>query len=214
MRNVKTCVGSSWCRYGMLDSTALGIEMELRYRGLRAPHKLKMGVSGCARECAEARAKDIGVIATTDGWNLYVGGNGGANPAHAQLLAAGVDEQTLFKYIDRYLMYYIRTADKLQRTAHWLQDLDGGLERAKQVVIDDSLGLAEELEAAMEKHVANYEDEWAATLADPDKLRRFRSFVNAPEVADTELEYVAERGQHRPVGPVPLGTTIRIGAPN
>ncbi len=212
LRNVKTCVGSSWCRYGMLDSTALGIEMELRYRGLRAPHKLKMGVSGCARECAEARAKDIGVIATTDGWNLYVGGNGGANPAHAQLLAGGLDEQTLFKYIDRYLMYYIRTADKLQRTAHWLQDLDGGLERAKQVVIEDSLGLAEELEAAMEAHVANYQDEWAATLADPVKLKRFRSFVNTA-APDTELEYVSERGQQRPAEPVALGASIPVGAP-
>ncbi|KUM29651.1 nitrite reductase [Arthrobacter sp. EpRS66] len=212
LRNVKTCVGSSWCRYGMLDSTAMGIKMELRYRGLRAPHKFKMGVSGCARECAEARAKDIGVIATTDGWNLYVGGNGGANPAHAQLLAGGLDDETLLKYIDRYLMYYIRTADKLQRTAHWLQDLDGGLERAKQIVVDDSLGLAQELEEAMEAHVANYEDEWAATLADPVKLKRFRSFVNTAQ-PDTDLEYVSERGQRRPAEPVSLGTSIPVGAP-
>ncbi|NQD40657.1 nitrite reductase large subunit NirB [Glutamicibacter halophytocola] len=212
LRNVKTCVGSSWCRYGMLDSTALGIEMELRYRGLRAPHKLKMGVSGCARECAEARAKDIGVIATSEGWNLYVGGNGGANPAHAQLLAGGLDDETLFKYIDRYLMYYIRTADKLQRTAHWLQDLEGGLDHAKQVVVEDSLGLAEALEAAMESHVANYEDEWAATLADPVKLKRFRSFVNTAE-PDTALEYVSERGQRRPAEPVALGASIPVGAP-
>ncbi len=212
LRNVKTCVGSSWCRYGMLDSVAMGIEMELRYRGLRAPHKFKMGVSGGARECAEARAKDIGVIATAEGWNLYVGGNGGANPAHAQLLAGGLDDATLLKYIDRYLMYYIRTADKLQRTAHWLQDLDGGLDRVKQVVIDDSLGLAEEMEAAMERHVANYEDEWAATLADPVKLKRFRSFVNTAE-PDTDLAYVPERGQKRPAEPVALGIHIPVGAP-
>ena len=214
LRNVKTCVGSSWCRYGMLDSVAMGIHMELRYRGLRAPHKFKMGVSGCARECAEARAKDIGVIATAEGWNLYVGGNGGANPAHGQLLAGGLDDTTLIRYIDRYLMYYIRTADKLQRTAHWMADLDGGIEHVRAVVVDDSLGLGAGLEAAMETHVGNYQDEWAATLADPAKLRRFRSFVNAPGAVDTQLQYVAERGQHRPAAPVQLGATIRIGAPS
>ncbi|ASN38352.1 nitrite reductase large subunit NirB [Paeniglutamicibacter terrestris] len=213
LRNVKTCVGSSWCRYGMLDSVAMGIEMELRYRGLRAPHKFKMGVSGCARECAEARAKDVGVIATAEGWNLYVGGNGGANPAHAQLLIGGLDDATLLRYIDRYLMYYIRTADKLQRTARWMEDLEGGIEHVKSVVVDDSLGLGAELEAAMENHVGNYQDEWAATLADPEKLRRFRSFVNAPDQKDEDLTYIAERGQHRPVEPVSLGSTISIGAP-
>ncbi|MCW4465516.1 nitrite reductase large subunit NirB [Glutamicibacter sp. MNS18] len=213
LRNVKTCVGSSWCRYGMLDSVALGIEMELRYRGLRAPHKFKMGVSGCARECAEARAKDVGVIATAEGWNLYVGGNGGANPAHGQLLAGGLDDRTLFRYIDRYLMYYIRTADRLQRTAHWMQDLDGGLDMVRSVVVDDSLGLGAELEEAMETHVAGYQDEWAATLNDPEKLKRFRSFVNAPQVSDPDLAYVPERGQHRPAEPVRLGATIAVGAP-
>ncbi|GAA3324976.1 nitrite reductase large subunit NirB [Paeniglutamicibacter sulfureus] len=213
LRNVKTCVGSSWCRYGMLDSVAMGIELELRYRGLRAPHKFKMGVSGCARECAEARAKDVGVIATAEGWNLYVGGNGGANPAHGQLLAGGIDDKTLIRYIDRYLMYYIRTADKLQRTARWMEDLDGGIEAVQRVVVEDSLGLGAELEAAMETHVGNYQDEWAATLADPQKLRRFRSFVNAPEQADPDLHYLPERGQHRPAEPVRLGATISIGAP-
>ncbi|MFC5128945.1 nitrite reductase large subunit NirB [Paeniglutamicibacter kerguelensis] len=214
LRNVKTCVGSSWCRYGMLDSVAMGIEMELRYRGLRAPHKFKMGVSGCARECAEARAKDVGVIATAEGWNLYVGGNGGANPAHARLLATGIDDKTLIRYVDRYLMYYIRTADKLQRTARWMEDLDGGIEMVRSVVVEDSLGLGAELEEAMENHIGNYEDEWAATLADPEKLRRFRSFVNAPGMSDPDLEYVPERGQHRPAAPVSLGASIGIGTPN
>ncbi|BAS14347.1 nitrite reductase [NAD(P)H] large subunit [Arthrobacter sp. Hiyo8] len=180
LRTVKSCVGSTWCRFGVLDSVSMAINLELRYRGLRSPHKLKMGVSGCARECAEARGKDVGVIATSEGWNLYVGGNGGANPAHAQLLAGGLDDETLVKYIDRYFMYYIRTADRLQRTARWQEELDGGLEHVRQVVVEDSLGIADELEAAMAKHVGSYEDEWAATLKDPERLRRFRSFVNAP----------------------------------
>jgi nitrite reductase (NADH) large subunit len=196
----------------------MAIQLELRYRGLRSPHKLKMGVSGCARECAEARGKDVGVIATADGWNLYVGGNGGATPAHAQLLAKDLDDETLIKYIDRYFMYYIRTADRLQRTAHWQADLDGGLDHVRQVVVEDSLGIAEELEAAMAAHVENYEDEWAATLKDADRLRRFRSFVNAPDEPDGSIVHVAERDQIRPASPaereeigrVSLGATIPV----
>ena len=222
LRNVKSCVGSTWCRYGVQDSVAMAISMELRYRGLRAPHKFKMGVSGCARECAEARGKDVGVIATADGWNLYVGGNGGANPAHAQLLAKDLDDETLVRYVDRYLMYYIRTADRLQRTARWMEDLDGGIGHVRDVVVEDSLGIAADLEAAMARHIENYEDEWAATLKDPDRLRRFRSFVNAPDQRDDSIANVAERGMIRPAteaekaaaaageGPVLLGATIPV----
>ena len=196
--------------------------LELRYRGLRSPHKLKFGVSGCARECAEARGKDVGVIATDKGWNLYIGGNGGFQPAHAQLLASDLDDETLVRYIDRYLMYYIRTADRLQRTARWVEELEDGLDHVRDVVVHDSLGLAEELEAAMAKHVDTYEDEWAATLRDPERLRRFRSFVNAPGEADPSIARVEERGQLRPATPeerasgvVPIaGTRIPVRTPD
>jgi len=199
LRTVKSCVGSTWCRFGVQDSVAMAIRLELRYRGLRSPHKLKMGVSGCARECAEARGKDVGVIATADGWNLYVGGNGGATPAHAQLLAKDLDDETLIRYIDRYFMYYIRTADRLQRTARWQEELDGGIRHVEDVVLHDSLGIAADLEAAMAKHVDTYVDEWAETLQDPDRLRRFRSFVNAPDQKDDSITLVPdERGQMRP----------------
>ncbi|WP_406633216.1 nitrite reductase large subunit NirB [Pseudarthrobacter quantipunctorum] len=199
LRTVKSCVGSTWCRFGVQDSVAMAIQLELRYRGLRSPHKLKMGVSGCARECAEARGKDVGVIATADGWNLYVGGNGGATPAHAQLLAKDLDDETLIKYIDRYFMYYIRTADRLQRTARWQEELDGGIKHVEDVVVKDTLGIAADLEAAMAKHVDTYIDEWADTLKDPERLRRFRSFVNAPDQKDDSITFVPdERGQMRP----------------
>ena len=198
LRNVKSCVGSTWCRYGVQDSVAMAIHLELRYRGLRSPHKLKFGVSGCARECAEARGKDVGVIATSEGWNLYVGGNGGATPAHAQLLAKDLDDETLLRYIDRYIIYYVRTADRLQRTARWMEELPGGVDHVHDVVVTDTLGIAEDLEAAMAQHVGRYEDEWAATLRDPERLRRFRSFVNAPDAPDTGLAYVVERDQRRP----------------
>lgn len=189
LRTVKSCVGSSWCRYGVQDSVGMAVDLENRYRGLRSPHKLKFGVSGCARECAEARGKDVGVIATEHGWNLYVGGNGGQTPKHAQLLAGALDDETLVRYIDRYLMFYIRTADRLQRTAPWLEALDGGLDHLKAVVCDDSLGIAAELEAAMEKHVGGYKDEWAGVLEDPEKLSRFVSFVNAPDEPDPTVVF-------------------------
>jgi nitrite reductase (NADH) large subunit len=189
LRTVKSCVGSSWCRYGVQDSVGMAVDLENRYRGLRSPHKIKFGVSGCARECAEARGKDVGVIATEGGWNLYVGGNGGQSPKHAQLLASNLDDTTLVSYIDRYLMFYVRTADRLQRTAPWLDSLDGGLEHLKAVVCDDSLGIGAELEADMDRHVAGYKDEWAGVLEDEEKLGRFVSFVNAPGEPDPTIAF-------------------------
>jgi nitrite reductase (NADH) large subunit len=201
LRTVKSCVGSTWCRYGVQDSVGLAIELELRYRGLRAPHKIKAGVSGCARECAEAQSKDFGIIATEDGWNLFVGGNGGFRPRHADLLLSGVDTATLIRTIDRFLMFYIRTADRLQRTAAWIESLEGGLDYLRSVIVDDALGIAGELDEAMARHVESYEDEWRAVLDDPQRLARFVSFVNAPEAPDPTISFVSERGQPRPAVP-------------
>jgi nitrite reductase (NADH) large subunit len=198
LRTVKSCVGSTWCRFGVQDSTGLAIALEQRYRGLRAPHKLKSAVSGCTRECAEAQSKDFGIIATETGWNLYVCGNGGMRPQHAQLLAADLDESTLIRYIDRFLMFYIRTANRLERTATWLNKLEGGMDYLKDVVINDSLGIAAQLEAEMKHQVATYECEWQVTLQDPQKLQRFTHFVNA-ETPDPSLMRVKERGQTRPL---------------
>ncbi len=200
LRTVKSCVGSDWCRFGQQDSVQMAINLELRYRGLRAPHKIKMGVSGCARECAEARGKDVGVIATENGWNLYVGGNGGMTPKHAQLLAGDLDDETLVRYIDRFLMFYIRTADRLQRTAPWMEGLDGGLDHLRDVVCNDSLRLAAEFEEAMARHVEGYACEWKGVLEDPEKLSRFVSFVNAPDVADPTVEFTERSGRKVPIG--------------
>ncbi|NKQ57477.1 nitrite reductase large subunit [Amycolatopsis sp. K13G38] len=199
LRTVKSCVGSDWCRYGVQDSVGMAVELELRYRGLRSPHKLKSGVSGCARECAEARSKDFGIIATEKGWNLYVGGNGGAIPRHAELLVSDVDSESLIRYIDRFLMFYVRTADRLQRTAPWIEEMDGGLDHLREVIVDDKLGICEELDAAMAKHVENYADEWRGVLEDPDKLARFTSFVNAPGTPDPTISFKEEREQKVPV---------------
>ena len=200
LRTVKSCVGSTWCRYGVQDSVGLAIDLENRYKGLRAPHKIKFAVSGCTRECAEAQGKDVGVIATENGWNLYVSGNGGMKPRHADLLARDLDTPTLIKYIDRYLMFYIRTADRLQRTSTWLENLEGGIDYVRKVVCEDSLGIAAELEADMARVIANYACEWKVAIEDPQTLKRFRHFVNA-EGRDSNVVFVEERGQIRPATP-------------
>lgn len=197
LRTVKSCVGSTWCRYGVDDSMSLSIEVENRYKGLRAPHKIKFAVSGCTRECAEAQSKDVGIIATENGWNLYVCGNGGMKPRHAELLAQDLDKETLIKYIDRFLMFYIKTADRLQRTSVWRDNLEGGLDYLKSVVVDDSLGLAEELEQQMQHVVGTYQCEWKSTIENPERLKRFKHFINADET-DKNLQFVKERGQIRP----------------
>ena len=197
VRTVKSCVGSTWCRYGVQDSVGMAIFLEHRYKGLRSPHKLKFAVSGCTRECAEAQSKDIGVIATENGWNLYVCGNGGMRPRHADLFATDLSDQELVQLVDRVLMFYVRTADRLQRTSVWLENLEGGLDYLRQVVIDDSLGIAEELEAQMAVVRERYQCEWRTTISDEQKLKRFRSFVNA-DTPDQDIRFVRERGQPRP----------------
>ena len=197
LRAVKSCVGNAWCRYGMDDSTTFAIELENRYRGIRSPHKLKGGVSACIRECAEARGKDFGVIAVEGGWNLYICGNGGANPKHAVLLAEQIDKETVFKYMDRFLMYYIRTAGPLVRTSTWLEKLDGGLDYLKEVIIHDRIGICETLESEMESLVGTFECEWKQVLEKPRLLKRFNHFVNSDE-KDENIEYVALRDQKMP----------------
>ncbi len=197
LRTVKSCVGSTWCRYGVQDSVGAAVNLEERYRGLRSPHKLKRGVSGCTRECAEAQSKDVGVIATEKGWNLYLCGNGGMRPRHADLFATDLDTETMIKYIDRFLMFYVRTADRLQRTSVWLENLEGGLDYLKQVVIEDKLGIASELEADMARVIDTYQCEWKTTIESPEKLKRFQHFINADQ-EDNNLVYMNERGQKRP----------------
>ncbi|MFT6928531.1 MAG: nitrite reductase (NADH) large subunit [Psychromonas sp.] len=197
LRTVKSCVGSTWCRFGVDDSMALAIKVENRYKGLRSPHKIKFGVSGCTRECAEAQTKDIGIIATENGWNMYVCGNGGMRPRHGDLFATGLDTETLIKYTDRLLMFYIRTADRLQRTSVWLENLEGGLDYLREVVIEDKLNLADELELEMENNIKNYQCEWKTTLKNPAKLKRFKHFINSDDT-DNKLAFELEREQRIP----------------
>lgn len=206
LRTVKSCVGSTWCRYGVQDSVSFAVRVENRYKGVRSPHKMKSAVSGCVRECAEATGKDFGMIATENGYNLYFGGNGGAIPVHAELFATDIDEDTVLKYVDRYLMYYILTADKLERTAPWQKKLPSGkngggpIEHLKEVILEDSLGIVDELDKRMQHLVDSYHDEWAEVVKDPERRKKFKQFVNTDEnqLRDDMIEFVDMRGQVRP----------------
>jgi nitrite reductase (NADH) large subunit len=197
LRTVKSCVGSTWCRFGLHDSVSFAIRIEERYRGVRAPHKIKSAVSGCIRECAEAQSKDFGIIATEKGWNLYVCGNGGSKPQHALLLAVDLDSDTCIKYIDRFLMFYIKTADPLTRTATWLNKMEGGIDYLKNVVINDSLGIADQLEAEMQLLVDSYKCEWKEAIENPAIRKRFSHFVNAPEEKDPSIVFEPMREQKK-----------------
>ena len=200
LRTVKSCVGSTWCRFGVQDSVSFAIEVEERYKGLRAPHKLKSAVSGCTRECAEAQSKDFGIIATEKGWNLYVCGNGGTKPQHALLFASDVDSETCLKYIDRFLMFYIKTADPLTRTATWLNKMEGGLDYLKDVVINDCLGIAETLEKEMAFMIDTYQCEWKTVVDNPDLRKRFKAFANVDESSEKVLAWSEMREQRFPAG--------------
>ncbi|WP_282177637.1 nitrite reductase large subunit NirB [Vibrio nereis] len=197
LRMAKTCVGSTWCRYGVQDSVGLGVMIENRYKGIRTPHKMKFGVSGCTRECAEAQGKDLGIIATDAGWNMYVCGNGGMKPRHADLLASDLDQETLLKYIDRFMMFYIRTAAPLQRTSVWMENLEGGVDYLRQVIVEDKLGINEQLENDVAKLVAEYRCEWTDTINDQEQLKRFAHFINSDQ-RDENVVFVSTREQHRP----------------
>ena len=197
LRTVKSCVGSTWCRYGVQDSVSFAIEVENRYKGLRAPHKIKSGVSGCVRECAEAQSKDFGIIATEKGWNLYVCGNGGSKPQHAQLLATDVDKEECVRLLDRFLMFYVKTADPLTRTATWLNKMEGGMAYLKAVVVDDVLGIADDLEREMQLIIDTYQCEWKEVVENPELRKRFTHFVNAPVVRDPSVQFEPMRDQVR-----------------
>ena len=200
LRTVKSCVGSTWCRFGLHDSVSFAIQIEERYRGIRAPHKIKGGVSGCIRECAEAQSKDFGIIATEKGWNLYVCGNGGSKPQHALMLASDIDSTTCITYIDRFLMFYIKTADPLARTATWLNKMEGGINYLKNVVVNDSLGIAAQLELEMQGLVDNYVCEWKEVIDSPALQSRFTHFVNAPADKDPTIQFETMREQKKTAG--------------
>ncbi|UXA11349.1 nitrite reductase large subunit NirB [Mycobacterium sp. SMC-8] len=172
-RTVKTCVGSDFCRYGVGDSTALGIAIEERYKGLASPAKMKLAVTGCPRNCAEALCKDLGVVAVDGGrWEIYVGGAAGAHIRKGDLLATVDDPQTVITLTGRFLQYYRESANWLERTYKWVPRV--GIDHIRAVVVDDAEGLAEGLDARMQKSVDAYRDPWQDGR-EPVSAGQFRS---------------------------------------
>ncbi|MEV3904742.1 nitrite reductase large subunit NirB [Mycobacterium sp. NPDC050551] len=158
-RTVKTCVGSDFCRFGLGDSTALGIAIEERYQGLASPAKMKLAVTGCPRNCAEALCKDLGVVAVDGGrWEIYVGGAAGAHIRKGDLLATVDDPQTVITLTGRFLQYYRENANWLERTYAFVPRV--GIEHLRAVVVDDSEGIGTELDERMQKSVDAYRDPW------------------------------------------------------
>lgn len=198
LRTVKSCVGTTWCRFGIGDSVGMAVRLEERYKSIRSPHKIKGGVSGCVRECAEAQNKDFGLIATEKGFNVFVGGNGGAKPRHSELLAADVPPDDVIPMLDRYLSFYMRTADKLQRTARWIEDLPGGIKYLREVILEDKLGICKDLEQQMEDLVGTFFCEWTEVVQNPERRKLFSQFINTDENILDPVEVVEERGQQRP----------------
>lgn len=198
LRTVKSCVGTTWCRFGIGDSVGMAVRLEERYKSMRSPHKIKGGVSGCVRECAEAQNKDFGLIATDKGFNIFVGGNGGATPRHSELLAKDVPPDDVIPILDRYLMFYMRTADRLQRTARWMEQLPGGIQYLREVVLEDRLGICADLEKQMQELVGTFFCEWTEVLNDPERLKAFQQFGNTKENIAPAIDQIEERGQLRP----------------
>ncbi|MBI3212396.1 MAG: NAD(P)/FAD-dependent oxidoreductase [Mycobacterium sp.] len=158
-RTVKTCVGSDFCRFGLGDSTALGIALETRYQGLASPAKMKLAVTGCPRNCAESLCKDLGVVAVDGGrWEIYVGGAAGAHIRKGDLLATVETAEEVMTLTGRFLQYYRENANWLERTYAWVPRV--GIEHIRAVVVDDAEGLAAGLDERMDKSVSAYRDPW------------------------------------------------------
>jgi nitrite reductase (NADH) large subunit len=172
-RTVKTCVGSDYCRFGVGDSTALGIAIETRFQGLESPGKMKLAVTGCPRNCAEAYVKDLGVVAVDGGrWEIYIGGAAGAHVRKGDLLATVDSPDEVVTLTGRFLQYYRENANWLERTYAFVPRI--GIERIRAVLLDDSDGIAAALDARMQESVDGYRDPWLEG-GEPATPGQFRS---------------------------------------
>ncbi|MES9923636.1 MAG: nitrite reductase large subunit NirB [Candidatus Thiodiazotropha endolucinida] len=166
LRTVKTCVGSTWCRFGTQDSTTLGIALEKMTWGSWMPHKFKMAVSGCPRNCAEATIKDFGVVAIDSGWELHIGGNGGVKVRATDMLSRVTSEEEVMEYCAAFIQIYRENARYLERTAPWVERV--GLNYVKERILEDAEGrkaLAERF--YLSQHIAQI-DPWAKLVQDTE----------------------------------------------
>jgi nitrite reductase (NADH) large subunit len=165
LRTVKTCVGSEWCRFGTQASMTMGIELEKITWGSWTPHKFKMAVSGCPRNCAEASIKDFGVVGIDSGWELHVGGNGGVKIRATDVLCKVKTDEEVIEYCTAFMQLYRQEAHYLERTAHWIERV--GLAYVKQKVVEDAQGRKILAQAFMESQQHSQNDPWAECVAQP-----------------------------------------------
>ena len=183
MRTVKTCVGQEFCRFGTGDSTKLGIELEGWLQGMESPAKMKLAVSGCPRNCAESYVKDVGIVAVEGGrWEIYIGGAAGAHIRKGDLLVTVDSAELAKKLTARFLQYYRENANWLERTYAFVPRI--GLDRIREVVVDDADGIAERLDAAVQAHADSYVDPWleGASPAEPGQFRTALPLTVLPSV--------------------------------
>ncbi|WP_299957583.1 nitrite reductase large subunit NirB [uncultured Modestobacter sp.] len=173
MRTVKTCVGSDFCRFGLGDSTQLGIDLETRFQGIESPAKIKMAVVGCPRNCAEAYVKDVGVVAVGNGkWEVYVGGAAGASVRKGDLLATVGSPAEVMQLTGRFLQYYRENANWLERTYDFVPRV--GLPHLQRVLLEDGEGIVAELDEGIQRSIDAYTDPWAQDRAEPATPGQFR----------------------------------------
>jgi nitrite reductase (NADH) large subunit len=183
-RTVKTCVGTEFCRFGLGDSTQLGIDIETRFQGIESPAKMKLAVVGCPRNCAEAYVKDVGVVAIGNGrWEIYVGGAAGASVRKGDLLATVDSPEEVLQVTGRFMQYYRENGNWLERTYDFVPRI--GLERLRAVLLEDSEGIVADLDAGMQRSIEAYVDPWGQDAAEPATPGQFRTslpLVDLPKV--------------------------------
>lgn len=165
VRTCKTCVGDLFCRYGVQNSVALGIEMEKTFQGIPGPGKIKMGVSGCPRNCVESRIKDIGIVGIQTGWEVYIGGNGGVKTRIADLLAVVKTREDVIDLTGIFLQYYRENARWTERTSNFVERV--GIEHIRAVLLEDKAGIVDKLRERMGDVIESYKDPWLESSKEP-----------------------------------------------
>lgn len=175
LRTVKTCVGSTFCRFGTQDSIGMGIQMEKAFERLNTPAKVKLAVSGCPRNCAEATIKDLGVVAIDGGWEIYVGGNGGVKVRESELLCTVKTEEDVMEWTGAYLQYYRETANWNERTSVWIERI--GLDEVKAALESREERLA--LVSRIEETLSYTTDPWKEIIDNPELRKNFMPLAEA-----------------------------------
>lgn len=178
LRTVKTCVGETYCRFGTKDSIGMGIRIEKKFEGINTPHKFKMSVSACPRNCAEGGVKDVGVVGVDGAWEMYVGGNGGTHLRAADLLFKLKTDDQLVEMIGAFLQYYRETANYLERTSAWVDRL--GIDHIREVLSE--AGKVQELNQRLDEALSIIQDPWKEVIQNKTLVRDLYESVKVPAI--------------------------------